>query len=153
MPIISQGNTPIQINPIDADPNVAVGVGLPLDAANGAALSSTYTTKDQIRSNIKNLLATIPGERINEPEFGSRLWEYLFDPNTDDGMRKDRIDIEIKRSLGIYIPEVEVLGTKMAEKGSDEYNREIDMNKAGIIVYYRIIGTPIEDSISITTTV
>jgi len=67
--------------------------------------------------------------------------------------RKDKIEIEVKNSLAAFIPEVQVLGTKMSEPGSDAYNREIDMNKAGIIVYYSIIGTPIQDSVSITTTV
>tara|TARA_B100000902_G_scaffold24203_1_gene29116 strand:- start:538 stop:996 length:459 start_codon:yes stop_codon:yes gene_type:complete len=152
MPIVSQGNTPIQINPVDADPNQAVGIGLPMDASNGAALSSTFTTQDQIRSNIKNLLSTIPGERINEPTFGSKLWEYLFDNITED-MKRDKIDVEIRNSLAIWIPEVDVIGVSMAEPGSPEHNRNTDLNRIGVRVYYRIRGTQVDDSVDVSTPV
>ncbi len=152
MPIVSQGNTPIHINPIDADPNQAVGIGLPIDAANGAALSSTFTTKDQIRSNIKNLLSTIPGERINEPTFGSKLWEYLFDNITDE-LKQDKIDVEIRQSLAIWIPEITVISVAMAGPGSAEYNRNTDMNRIGIRVYYSIKGSAVQDQVDVSTPV
>ena len=150
MPITSQGNTPIQINPIDQQPDIAVGVGLPIDASNGAALSSTFTTKDQIRANILNLLSTIPGERINQPEFGSKLWQFLFEPNTDD-LRIDKIAVEIKSSLATWIPEVRVTQVVWAKEGSHQRARETDLNRIGVKVHYEILGTSINDSVAVTT--
>ncbi len=31
---------------------------------------------------IRVILGTIPGERLMRPEFGCRIWEYVFDPMT-----------------------------------------------------------------------
>ena len=40
----------IQINPVDTDKNKAVGVSLPYDGT--AVFNSTYTTQEQMKSNI-----------------------------------------------------------------------------------------------------
>ena len=47
--------------PIDTKPRVAVGVRLPFSEP--YVFSSTYTTQDQLKSNILNYLMTNPGER------------------------------------------------------------------------------------------
>lgn len=47
---------------------------------------TTRTTKDLIRSSIRMILATRLGERVMLPEFGSRLYELVFEP-MDDALR------------------------------------------------------------------
>lgn len=36
-----------------------------------------------LRARILQLLLTSPGERVNQPEFGTRLRDLVFDPNSD----------------------------------------------------------------------
>lgn len=44
---------------------------------------STRTTKDLIKSSIRMILTTRLGERVMLPEFGSRLYELVFEPMDD----------------------------------------------------------------------
>ena len=70
----------IQVNPLDLQKNIAIGVSLPYNGPAGP-FNSTYSTKDQVKSNLINLLLTVPGERIMNPDFGCRLREVLFEGN------------------------------------------------------------------------
>lgn len=60
----------------------SVGVTLPLRKGNNGYFEVSYTTKDQIKSNIKSLLLTQKGERVMQPNFGSDLRKCLFEPIT-----------------------------------------------------------------------
>ena len=66
-----------QIDPLDLTPSTGVGVSLPF---NGPGVFKTnYTTKDQTKSNLINLVLTEPGERVNKPSFGVGLNSLLFE--------------------------------------------------------------------------
>ena len=68
-----------QIDPLDLTPSTGVGVSLPF---NGPGVFSTnYTTKDQTKSNLINLVLTEPGERVYKPFFGVGLNSLLFEQN------------------------------------------------------------------------
>ena len=58
----------------------AIGISLPIQIGN-TAFNQTFTTNEQIKSNVKNLLLTKKGERVMQPNFGSGLQELLFDFN------------------------------------------------------------------------
>ena len=60
----------------------AIGISLPIQIGN-TAFNQTFTTNEQIKSNVKNLLLTKKGERVMQPAFGSGLQELLFDFNDD----------------------------------------------------------------------
>tara|TARA_B100000287_G_C20431356_1_gene701648 strand:- start:383 stop:796 length:414 start_codon:yes stop_codon:yes gene_type:complete len=91
-----------QINPLDLDNNRAIGVVFPFDAE--AVFHSSYTTKEQIKSNLINVLLTEPGERVMEPEFGVGLKLLLFEQNID----QEGVKSKIQAQVGLYIPEIEV---------------------------------------------
>ena len=91
-----------QINPLDLDNNRAIGVVFPFDAE--AVFHSSYTTKEQIKSNLINVLLTEPGERVMEPDFGVGLKLLLFEQNID----QEGVKSKIQAQVGIYIPEIEV---------------------------------------------
>ena len=62
----------------------AVGLSIPLKNGNGGFFEQNYTTFDQARSNLKNLLLTKKGERIAQPNFGSGLQDLLFEQIDDE---------------------------------------------------------------------
>lgn len=83
-------------HPLDLNQRVAVGVSIPFNAP--GVFNSTYTTSDQIKSNIINYILTNTGERVFNSTFGSNLRAQLFEQITIDNLsfleRKLLNDIE-----------------------------------------------------------
>ena len=61
----------------DLNPDVFIGISLPLDYGSQGFFNKTRTTLQQTRSNIRNLLLTIKGERLGNPTFGSDLMRIV----------------------------------------------------------------------------
>ena len=98
---------PININHIDLQPDVALGVDLPMDNAQGSALASTYYTRDQVKANFRSVLSTMIGERVMQPTFGTYLYNFLFEPITEELKHKQIYD-EIKRCATLWVPQISV---------------------------------------------
>lgn len=94
----------IRVNPLDLQKNIAIGVALPFDAP--GVFRSTYTTKDQIKSNLVNLLLTDVGERVMNPGFGTNLRRFIFSGITETNIEELRLSLV--SSISIYIPEITV---------------------------------------------
>jgi phage baseplate assembly protein W len=94
----------IRINPLDLQKNIAIGVALPFNGP--GVFRSTYTTKDQIKSNLINLLLTNVGERVMNPTFGCELKKFIFEGITD--LNLDNLRISLTNSISIFIPEITV---------------------------------------------
>jgi len=92
----------ININPLDLNQNVAVGVVFPFNG--NAVFNSSYTTQDQVKSNLINVLLTEPGERIYEPNFGVGLKKLLF----ENQIKEDELESRIKDQSALYVPEIEI---------------------------------------------
>jgi phage baseplate assembly protein W len=95
----------VRVNPLDLQGNIAIGVSLPFNGPSGP-FNSTYSTKDQTKSNLINLLLTNKGERIMNPEFGCDLSTVLFEGITEDTTLL--IQDLIRNSVETFIPEVQI---------------------------------------------
>lgn len=60
------------------------------------------TEMDSIKSQIMHLLFTPVGQRLRKPLFGSKLIQYIFNPN--DTQTWDDVVSEIKTMISMYIP-------------------------------------------------
>ena len=94
----------IRVNPLDLQKNIAIGVSLPFNAP--GVFYSTYTTKDQIKSNLVNLLLTSVGERVMNPNFGCELKRFVFEGINENNISD--LKISINNSISLYIPEITV---------------------------------------------
>jgi len=103
-----------RISPLDINKNVTIGVAFPLDNVN--MFKGTQTLKEQVKSNLINLLLTEPGERVNEPNFGVGLKNLLFEPNLDVEILKEKINTQIE----FYIPTISLSGVDV-NPIEDEY--------------------------------
>ena len=129
-------NVVTRVNPLDLQGNIAIGVSLPFNGPSGP-FNKTYSTKDQIKSNLVNLLLTDRGERLYNPEFGSDLKTVLFEGITED--TSTTIKNLISRSISVFISEVTV--TNIIVNIDPDYNNN---NTISVTVQYRIniSGTP-----------
>jgi phage baseplate assembly protein W len=95
-----------QINPLDFQPNIAIGVKLPITNGYTSTINLNYTTFDQIKTNLYNLILTEPGERYMLPTYGCGLRHKLF----EQIVKKLNIDIEslIVNSINTWMPYVNI---------------------------------------------
>ena len=91
----------------DLNPNTYVGLSFPLRAGNNQDFAMTKNSLQQSRHNIKNLLLTYVGERVAQPEFGSRLREIIFEQIDDD--LPLAIETEVKRSVSAWLPYINLI--------------------------------------------
>jgi len=111
----------IRVNPLDLQKNIAIGVSLPFNGP--GVFNSTFTTKNQIKSNLVNLLLTSTGERIMNPNFGTFLKRFLFEGITDSNL--ESLKDNLLNSISIYIPDITVTGITITP--NTDYN-SIDLN-------------------------
>ena len=127
----------IRVNPLDLQKNIVIGVSLPFNAP--GVFNKTYSTKEQIKSNLINLLLTYKGERIENPEFGADLPRLLFEPISDNTFTK--IQDQIIDSVTTYMPEISLLNI--------EINPDIDRNALYIKIDYKLNISGQQDDIII----
>ena len=90
----------------DLNPDVFIGISLPLDYGDQGFFNKTRTLLQQTRSNIRNLLLTIRGERLGNPTFGSDLMRLLFEPQNED--LEQAIEESIRASMDEWLPFVKI---------------------------------------------
>jgi hypothetical protein len=130
----------IRVNPLDLQKNIAIGVSLPFNGP--GVFKSTYTTKDQIKSNLVNLLLTDTGERIMNPNFGTNLKRFLFEGITDSSL--DLLKNNILISILNYISEITVTNITLVP---DTDNNLINLT---IEYYLNISQTPDQVTVQFT---
>jgi len=120
----------IRVNPLDLQKNIAIGVSLPFNKP----FSSTYTTKDQIKSNLVNLLLTDIGERVMNPLFGCNLKRFIFEGITETNI--ENLKANLLNSISIFVPEITVIEIAIAPN--------VDYNLIDLSVNYvlNISNTP-----------
>ena len=96
-----------RINPLDINKNVTIGVAFPLDEVN--IFKGTQTVKEQVKTNLINLLLTEPGERLYTPNYGVGLKGLLFEPNID----QENLNSKINQQINFYIPEISLIDSKV----------------------------------------
>ena len=103
MPIL----TGIRKSPLDLNNNVKIGVAFPLDETN--VFASTETVIEQAKSNLINLLLTVPGERVNLPLFGVGIKQLLF----ENEINLIQLKKKILSQSNYYVPNIKVMDVQL----------------------------------------
>jgi phage baseplate assembly protein W len=91
---------------------VTYGITFPFkDSLNGKFLDLSDTSEEEIRSSLIHLLLTRKGSRYFMPNFGTRLYEFIFEPL--DSPTFDQIETEIKEAVETYIPGLTITSVKI----------------------------------------
>ena len=114
-------------HPLDINKRVAVGVSIPFNGVptnpdnilysgstftppapqGNSVFNSTYTTVDQIKSNMINYILTNKGERVLNPNFGSNLRKFIFENITESNLRA--LEIKLTNDIKNNFPSVNII--------------------------------------------
>jgi phage baseplate assembly protein W len=106
------------------------GIDFPFrNSMKGDFLRMTESPEREVRANLIHLLLTRKGSRYYLPDFGTRLYEYIFDQN--DVVTFGLIEDEIRESIKKYIPNLDInsINIVSAENDPEEtklYSQEED---------------------------
>jgi len=118
----------------------AYGITLPIMRGPQGYFAQSYDVIEQIKTNINLLLRTKKGERRMNPEFGSNLWNLVFENYGDDFT--PIIETAVKSDISKWMPYVNVEDVKTVV--------DDDQNKNMHIVHVSVLFTV--PSLGATTT-
>jgi hypothetical protein len=79
------------------------GINFPFrDSSRGDYLQLTQFEAQEIKADLIHLLLTRKGSRYFLPTFGTRLYEFVFEPF--DGLTFDAIESDIRDAVGTFMP-------------------------------------------------
>jgi uncharacterized protein len=125
------------IEPIDLQPRVAIGISLPFNGSTG--FNSTYTTANQLKTNILSFLLTNKGERLYRPNFGANLRSLIFEQQTSFTI--DQLSSIITSQVENQFPGVTVLDVNI--------DSQPDFNTINVSVSYGVANTNIQDQLTL----
>lgn len=100
---------------------VKYGIDFPFrNSVKGDFLRMTESPENEVRANLIHLLLTRKGSRYYLPDFGTRLYEYIFDQN--DMISHGLIEDEIREGVKKYIPNLDInsINITSAEEDPEE---------------------------------
>ena len=101
---------------------VTYGIDFPFrESQTGQFPQMTTTPEKEVRANLIHLLLTRKGSRYFLPDFGTRLYDFIFDQN--DLVTFNLIEEEIREGVKKYIPNLEInsINITSAEDDPDQY--------------------------------
>ena len=122
----------------DDDPDVRIGVTLPFTRDNKTGwFDQSFTTLDAAKSNLRNLLLTMKGERLMQPNFGTDLMKLVFEQ--DDGTLIDRIRSTIVTAVDFWLP---YLNLNTVEINNSVETDDMNFNRFNIKLVFSIKNVP-----------
>jgi phage baseplate assembly protein W len=115
------------------------GINFPFqDSLKGNYLSLSEDVDAEIRSNLVHLLLTRKGTRYYLPDFGTRLYEYIFDQN--DMVSYTHIEEEIREGVKKYIPNLDINSINITS-AEDDPNKQRSISEDEDSRLFRVSDT------------
>ena len=127
---------PQLINPIDLNPNLAVGVNLPFSGP--SVFTPNYLTSHAIKNNLINYFLTNPGEIPLNPTFGGGLRSFIFQQISENSL--DGLKENVSLKLETYFPNVIINSLDVLKKD--------DENAVVVQLKYSIANSNINDNLT-----
>jgi phage baseplate assembly protein W len=126
-----------QINPLDLQPSVGIGVSIPFTST--SVFNITYTTQEALKTNLINYLLTGENERFLNPDIGTGIRALLFEQVTPDA--GDRLEQIVRAGINRWFPRVIInnLSTQLIP----------DTNTFTLTINYSVQMTNIQDELTI----
>ena len=114
---------------------MSIGFTLPLRRADGGYFEMSNDLLTQIKSNFINLVSTMKGERMSNPEFGCDIHQSVFNFNNDDLPNKARESVE--EAVARWMPYIELEKFEIETIDADK-----ERQTARIYMSYRLTEQP-----------
>ena len=109
---------------------VGINIRFPVedDTEKNRFMRLNTTTKDALTSDLMLLLLTEKGQRYYQPEYGTLLRKFIFEPN--DNLTQPDIEKDIKETVKTFIPTLTVKSVKFFRLEDEDGNRipDTEMN-------------------------
>lgn len=119
-----------------------IGILLPFDEP-GKIFRQGFTNKEQVLSNLRNLLLTSKGERYFEADFGTNLKGVLFENITDEDDFISKIKNEIESAIRRWLPYLVITDLNVNLNLSEDGRVDDPTHAVGIFLRVIISGTNI----------
>jgi phage baseplate assembly protein W len=107
---------------------VTYGIDYPFrDSQKGQFLKMTESSEREVRANLIHLILTRKGTRYYLPDFGTRLYEYIFDQN--DMVSWNLIEEDIRESIKRYIPNLDINSIKVISAEDDTTSNQMSKSE------------------------
>lgn len=109
----------------------AYGITFPLRRGNTGYFEQAFTSYEQAKANLKNLLITKKGERVMQPRFGSGLHRVLFEPMTSEFETK--VTEAVTSAVSFWLPYITIKDINI-----DMTDEMKDRNEAYITIQFTV---------------
>ena len=113
-----------------------LGIGINRASNSNGIFATNYTTLTQAKDNLKNLILTKKGERLQQPEFGCDIWLLVFEQIDGENL-ENRIESSILDSVQSWIPNININQIIF-----DYDNNDIDNNRIALDIKFSLISNP-----------
>jgi phage baseplate assembly protein W len=105
----------------------AYGITLPLKRGETGFFEQAFTSVEQAKTNLRNLLLTAKGERVMQPNFGSGLHSVLFE-QIDDARFEDLLKKTILDSVSFWLPYIDIKDIEVEITNELRDNNQANLN-------------------------
>ena len=104
-----------------------LGIRLPFTAKDSEAffIDADYNPYAEIKSDLIHLLFTPKGQRLRNPSFGTKLLEYIFEPN--DSKTYVDIKLEMQEVIKKYFPGLTILDLTVLKSETEVYGANVEL--------------------------
>jgi phage baseplate assembly protein W len=109
-----------------------LGISINETSNSNGAFAVNFTTIDQAKSNLQNLILTKKGERLMQPEFGCDIWKILFEPIVE-GDIESKIEETVLDAVNTWLPYLNIDTILF-----DYDDNDIDTNRLALEVQFSL---------------
>ena len=113
-----------------------LGIGINRNSDSNGIFAVNYTTLTQAKDNLRNLILTKKGERVQQPEFGCDIWLLVFEQIDEENL-ENRIESSILDAVQSWIPNININQIIF-----DYDNNDIDNNRIALDIKFSLISNP-----------
>ena len=126
----------VNVNDLTQNNYKILGIGINRASNSNGIFATNYTTLTQAKDNLKNLILTKKGERLQQPEFGCDIWLLVFEQIDGENL-ENRIESSILDSVQSWIPNININQIIF-----DYDNNDIDNNRIALDIKFSLISNP-----------
>jgi len=120
-----------------------IGITVPIVRGEGGYFNQSFDTNEKVKQNLENFLKTKRGERRMLPEFGTKMYQVLFEQN-DPNLIEITKNI-LRDEISYWIPEVTIESISII---NEENEGNVDNYNIVISIVYAVIQTNHVDTLT-----